>query len=67
MAKKKLTPKQLVLRKFPNAWTSRDTKGHWAVFDGTCSAEPPFPGQEILGHAVSVTVAWKLAAMRIAL
>lgn len=65
--RRSLTPKQRVLRKFPNAWATRDTKGHWAVFDGTSSTEPPFPGQEILGHAVSAVSAWKLAAMRIAL
>ena len=62
----RLTPKQRVLRKFPNAW-SHKSKGAWAVFDGTSSTEPPFKGQEILGHAISSKVAWDLAAMRIAL
>ena len=67
LQRKRLTPKQRVLRKYQDAWAHRDVKGHWAVFDGTCHDTPPFKGQEILGHAISATVAWKLAAMRIAL
>lgn len=56
MTRRKLTPKQRVLRKYPNACATRDVKGHWAVYN-----------QEILGHAISAVIAWKLADMRISL
>lgn len=64
--RKRLTPKQRVLRKFPNAWAHYyAAKNFWAVFDGTSNNTPPFKGQEILGDARSAKVAWKLADMRI--
>lgn len=65
-ATSRLTPKQRVLRKYPNAW-AHSWKDCWAIYDGTSNDTPPFAGQEILGSARSVVVAWKLAAMRIAL
>lgn len=58
---RRLTPKQRVLRKYPNAW-SHSWRGCWAVYDGNASE-----GQQILGEAISPVNAWKLAAMRIAL
>jgi hypothetical protein len=64
MTRRKLTPKQRVLRKYPNAW-SFHWKGAWTVYDGTSHDTPPFAGQEILGEAVSANIAWKLADMRI--
>lgn len=57
--RKKLTPKQRVMRKYPKAdcWKARDT-GRWIVTKGA-------PLHQRLGVAVCARVAWKLADMRI--
>lgn len=61
MAKKKLTPKQRVLKKYPEAVCLRDGRGRWDVWHRIDSAGWP------LGTARAASNAWKLAAMRIAL
>lgn len=55
----KLTPKQRVLKLYPEAF-AHSWADRWAIYSTGI-------GGEVLGQAVSVVKAWKLAAMRIAL
>jgi len=54
-----MTPKQRVLKKYPEAF-SHSFADCWCIYTKAV-------GGDVIGEAISVVRAWKLAAMRIAL